>query len=278
MPAVNNFAVGSRRLARRRPHNVSRWLLRALQLGAVMGAGMLLVLSWRDGRFERVSAWLEVRALAVTAEAGFTVEDVEVTGRDRTDPKALLAAVGLQRGEPILGFSPEAARRQIEGLPWVASAAVERRLPDTVAITILERRPIALWQHNEHLSLIDADGINLGPAAMDGGPHLPLVVGGDAPAHAAEFLSLLQTFPEVARRVQASSWIGSRRWDLKLDNDVRLPEDGVADALRQLSQAEASSRLFERDVSIVDLRLSGKMIVRLAHGATAPKSKPQQGI
>jgi cell division protein FtsQ len=179
-----------------------------------------------------------------------------------------------------LAFSPRDARERIESLPWVASAAVERRLPDTVTITIVERMPIALWQHNERISLIDAQGANLGAVAIETAPDLPLVVGGDAPQHAAELLAMLAEHPAIARRVQASNWIGSRRWDLKLDNgvEVRLPETGAAEALAQLADAEASSRLLERDVSQIDLRLAGKMIVRLTHETPALKTKPQQRI
>jgi cell division protein FtsQ len=172
-------------------------------------------------------------------------------------------------------------RQRIESLPWVASAAVERRLPNYVAITLVERTPIALWQHNERISLIAADGANLGPAAVESRPDLPLVVGGDAPAHAADLLGMLAEHPDLAKRISSSSWIGSRRWDLKMDNgvEVRLPESDVANALQQLADAESETRLLERDVTAVDLRLPGKMIVRLGHQPVAAKpAKPQQGI
>ena len=53
----------------------------------------------------------------------------------------------------------------------------------------------------------------------------------------------------------------------------------IAELDAQLADAEASSRLLERDVADIDLRLSGKMIVRLAHEIPVPaKTKPQQGI
>jgi cell division protein FtsQ len=173
-------------------------------------------------------------------------------------------------------------RQRIEAMSWVASAAVERRLPDTIAITIVERKPIALWQHNDKFAMIDSKGDNLGPVPDASASALPLIVGGDAPPHASALLSTLATHPELARRVQASNWIGSRRWDLKMDNgiEVKLPEDGVAEALQQLADAEASSRILERDVAVIDLRLAGKMIVRLAHELSAPPAKPktQQGI
>lgn len=272
------------RTVRRQPRKLSgtmRWVKRGLKVGTLLIATGIVSIYWRSGQLEAALNRVGSDAIVVSAKFGFRVEQVDVIGRDQTDPKALLAAAGLKRGDPILMFSPEAARQRIEGLPWVASAAVERRLPDTVAITIIERRPIALWQHNEKISLIDSAGANLGTVAIETAPPLPLVVGGDAPSHASELLGLLAEHPDIEKRVQASSWIGSRRWDLKLDNgiEVRLPEVGVAEALRQLAEAEASSRLLERDVAAIDLRLAGKMVVRLAHEASQPvKTKPQQGI
>jgi len=281
MPAMS---AAAQRAPRRQPkRGFGRWLWAGAKLALLAGVAAATFLAWRSGRLETALDWAETHTVAATAAAGFRIEDVEVAGRVETDPNALLSAVGLKRGDPLLAFDPEGARERVEGLPWVASAAVQRFFPDTVRIVIVERRPIALWQHNERLSLIDSEGANLGPVALDRAPGLPLVVGGDAPAHAAELLHLLGQYPDLAKRVQASSWIGSRRWDLKLDNgvEVRLPENGVADALRQLVDAEAASKLFERDVAQIDLRLPGKMVVRLAHEPAADpkaKTKPQQGI
>jgi cell division protein FtsQ len=281
MPALN---APPSRTVRRQPNKHAgtiRGAKRAAKAAILLSVFGLAVVSWRSGRLAAAADQVSTRFIALSAWGGFRIEQVDVVGRDQTDPKALLAAAGLKRGDSILAFSPEAARQRIESLSWVASAAVERRLPDTVAITIVERKPIALWQHNEKITLIDSAGANLGPVAIEAAPGLPLIVGGDAAPHASALLGLLADHPEIAKRVQASNWIGSRRWDLKLDNgiEVRLPEDGVAEALQQLADAEASSRILERDVAVVDLRLAGKMIVRLAHDLPPPaKTKPQQGI
>jgi cell division protein FtsQ len=271
-----------RRPAKRRQGPLGRYLWRAVRVGGVLALCIALGSAWRSGRLDMWAAQASDDGVTLLARCGFRVEEVDVTGRVHTDRKVLLDAAGLNRGTPILGFSPEAIRKKIESLPWVETAAVERRLPRTVAITIVERTPIALWQDNKHISLIDAEGANLGPVALESARDLPMVVGGDAPSHTAALLDLLSAYPDIAKRVQASSWIGSRRWDLKMDNGVQvmLPETDVGGALRELADAEASSRLLERDVATVDLRIAGKMIVRLAHQqpAAAKPAKPQQGI
>ncbi len=282
MPALN---ASQPRAVRRQPNRHAgavKWAKRGMKLALVATIAYGALLTWRSGRLTLIAEGVSERVIALSVAGGFRIENVEVVGREQTDPKALLAAAGLKRGDPILAVSPEAVRQRIEALSWVSTAAVERRLPDTVTITIVERKPIALWQHNDKFALIDSKGDNLGPVADAASSNLPLIVGGDAPTHAWALLSALATHPDLAKHVQASSWIGSRRWDLKLDNgvEVKLPEDGVADALQQLADAETSSRILERDVAVIDLRLAGKMIVRLAHDLPAPpaKTKTQQGI
>lgn len=281
MPALN---APPPRTVRRQPNRHAgavKWAKRGAKLALVAAVAWGAFMGWRSGRLAMVAEDVSNRFIALSVAGGFRIENVEVVGREQTDPRALLKAAGLRRGDAILAVSPEVVRQRIEAMSWVASAAVERRLPDTIAITIVERKPIALWQHNDKFALIDSKGDNLGPVADASASTLPLIVGGDAPIHAAALLSALATHPDLAKRVQASSWIGSRRWDLKMDNgvEVKLPEDGVTEALQQLADAEASSRILERDVAVIDLRLAGKMIVRLAHELPAPaKTKTQQGI
>lgn len=282
MPALN---APPPRTVRRQPNRHAgavKWAKRGVKLALLAAVAWGGYAGWHSGRLGVVAEDVSARFIALSVAGGFRIENVQVIGREQTDPKALLAAAGLKRGDAILAVSPEVVRQRIEAMSWVASAAVERRLPDTVTITIVERKPIALWQHNDKFALIDSRGDNLGPVADASASALPLIVGGDAPTHASALLSMLATHPDLSKRVQASSWIGSRRWDLKLDNgiEVKLPEDGVAEALQQLADAEASSRILERDVAVIDLRLAGKMIVRLAHELPAPpaKTKTQQGI
>ena len=69
-----------------------------------------------------------------TAFAGLRVNDVVIEGRANTPEPLLRAALGVSKGDPILGFSVELARQRLETLSWVEHATVERRLPGTVVV------------------------------------------------------------------------------------------------------------------------------------------------
>src|SRR6266478_3546427 len=64
-----------------------------------------------------------------TGLLGFTVTDVTVEGRETTDRETILAALAARPGTPILAVSPKHAKQQLETLPWVRTAVIERRLP-----------------------------------------------------------------------------------------------------------------------------------------------------
>ena len=205
------------------------------------------------------------RLLDGTARLGLVVADIKVEGRETTDRDTILAALGARPGSPILAMSPSRAKEQLETLPWVRSAVVERRLPDTLYVRLVERKPLALWQHGGKLELIDREGAVIPVNRLDRFAKLPLVVGPTAASHAAELLDMLASEPDLSSRVTAAIRVGDRRWNLRIDNaiDVLLPADAPAYAWAQLARLERSSAILKRDVQTVDVRLPDRLVVRV---------------
>ena len=267
------------RVTRPRRRGLSAWLghrMRIVLIGALalvlVGGGAVLVRV--SGGPLGLFAAIGDGALSATGALGLKVREILVEGRNRVPAPTVMATLGLRRGAPILGVGVAALRTQLEAIPWVESAVVERRLPDTIYVRLTERQPLALWQHDGHFSVIDAKGVvvqdDVGEFA-----HLPIVVGDDAPAHAEALLLLLATEPDLQKRVAAAIRVGGRRWNLKLDNgiDVRLPEDDAASAWSRLAELERDHQLLSRDVVAVDLRLPDRLIVRVG-ADVAPGSAP----
>ncbi len=92
-------------------------------------------------------ATLRERIGNATASLGLRVGSIVIEGRANTPEPLLRAALGISKGDPILGFSLDAVRRNVEKLSWVDQATIERRLPDTVVVQLVERRPFAIWQN-----------------------------------------------------------------------------------------------------------------------------------
>lgn len=221
------------------------------------------------------------RALAWSARLGLRVSDIEVEGRETTDSATIMTALGASRGTPILAVSPSRAKQQLEALPWVRSAAIERRLPGTLFVRLVERHPLAVWQHDGRQELIDRHGEVVPVSDLSHFARLPTVVGADAAKHAAELIEILAREPELAARVTAAVRVDERRWNLRVDNaiDVLLPEEDAAAAWAHLAALERSDRLLQRNLRTVDMRLPDRLVLRVSGppaGDSGPPKKPHQ--
>lgn len=240
-----------------------------------MAGGALVFILWLgawfvlSGGVARSGLWIEEQSYHLTAQAGFAVTDILVEGRVYTDADVLRAIINIERGDPLFSFHPAAAKKQIEKISWVRAAQVERRLPSTIYIGLEERKPLALWQHQERVRVIDDEGVILTDNALDNFKDLPIAVGENAPDHIADLLALIEAEPLIEKRLEAVSWIGDRRWDLKLKNGikVKLPEDDIGFALRRLALAQEEDGLLDKDITVINARERDRLTVRTRPGA-----------
>ena len=223
-----------------------------------------------SGTFGRAGYAMSEKFYEVSSDHGFYVRDVLVEGRKNADPAVLLGLLNVDRGDPIFAFNPVSARDMLEKESWIRSARVERRLPGLIYVSILERDPFALWQHKGKVSLIDQQGVVITDvkAEMAKFASLPLVVGEGAAKAADSLLTLMQAEPEIMNRLEAATYVGERRWDIKLKRDifVRLPEKDMALALRRLAEAQETDGLLDKDLESVDLREESRIIVKTRPG------------
>lgn len=258
---------GAIRRDRERP-----WRRRLWRAAPLLAAFLLVVgggwWAHRSGAAARLAASVGTGIERLTQRAGLVVREVTVEGRARTDPRELAKVLESRVGAPILSVELEQVRKQLEGLPWVKSAAVRRQLPGTLHAVIEEHRPLALWREREgaRTRLIDEEGLIVPVADLRPFAGLPLLIGPGAPQAAGRLLSLLAAEPEIARRTTAASFVGGRRWNLYVDGriEVRLPAEGEAAALRRLAAENRANRLLDRAVETIDLRSETWIVIRMA--------------
>jgi len=200
----------------------------------------------------------------ISAFAGLRVRDIAFEGRANTPEPLIRAALGVNKDDPILGFSLERARERIETLSWVEHATVERRLPDTVVVNIQERRPFAIWQNDGKFVLIDRAGQIVAHQDVAHFRGLPLVVGPGAPPSAAVLIDALTARPGLQQHVVAAVRVSERRWNLRLNNgaDVMLPEGHESVALDRLMQLQQDHDLLDRPLVAIDMRLPDRLVLR----------------
>ena len=264
------------KMARRRSHPYWRWWAKpGLVLAPVCALALGAVYAHASGADHRALEAARVRLLALTASAGLAVDDVVVEGRSRIAPGAILDALGVRRGSPILAVDPAAAKARLEAMPWVRAASVTRLLPNLLRVSLVERVPMALWRRGDRLELVDRDGVVLPTARAGEFSSLIQLVGDDAPREGAALLELLATEPALAPHVTAAIRVGGRRWNLDLDDgiSVELPELNPLAAWRELARLDRTAGLLRRDIKRVDLRFGGHMVLETVPAPTPAKSR-----
>jgi cell division protein FtsQ len=227
-------------------------------------------------------------------KAGFTVSGYQIVGINRMDRNLVDAVVteelrraadeGGSAKAPQALVDVGAIRQRLLGFGWVKDARVSHRLPDTLVIDIVERTPAALWQSEGRLALIDHEGAVLDRVAVDKMPDLPLLIGAGANRREPQLGRLMAAVPTLKPQLASANWGGGRRWDLNFQSGetVSLPEgeDAARAALTKFVRLDKQSGLLGRGILRFDLRVPGKMIVRLPRApgeAIAPPPPPQEG-
>ena len=93
----------------------------------------------------------------VMASEKLKVARVDVRGERFLSEGEVRGLLGPAVGENILGLDIESLKGRLLSSPWVADATVRRALPDTLAVEIHERVPLALAEA-DRLYLMDGQG------------------------------------------------------------------------------------------------------------------------
>lgn len=210
---------------------------------------------------------------SLAAKAGFQVQRVEISGMERVDQLKVYELVLAEKDRAMPLVDIDTVRADLLEYGWIKEARVSRRLPDTLAVEIIERKPAAVWQRNGKYSLIDAEGFVLQNIEAGAASDLPVLNGADANRHAVALNTLLDRATALKAQISGASWIGNRRWDLrfKTGETLALPEGekAAAEALLNFARMDGIHRLLGRDLIHFDLRDPERAYFR-----KAPKAEP----
>lgn len=103
----------------------------------------------------------------------FWVRDVQVLGCSRLSPEEVIDASGVDPGSNIFKIPLGDVAERVAAIPWVKTATSMRRLPSTIEISIVERRPVAITPHHDSFVVLDEQGWAIELRDKPGG--LPLV-------------------------------------------------------------------------------------------------------
>ena len=240
-PAVYRFAARS---------------LAVLFLGAAIVRGVVM-----GGHLEYAgSPWQKLPG-ELAGMFGLAAIDIELAGLAHHDPQEVLGYIGVKPGAPLIGFDANKARTRLQELDWVETATVVRSFPNKLQITITEREPFVVWQHDAELYVVDQSGKPMSGIPVASGNLLLHVVGLGANTQAANLVNQMEATPALFLKLKAAVRVGNRRWDLYMNNGliISLPENHADVALKLAEAAYLSGALSALPLARLDYRVSGEV-------------------
>ena len=149
---------------------------------------------------------------------------------------------------------------------WVENVEIERILPNTIKIKIIEKKAIAIWQTKFGNSLITKKGeIIFEKKINDFKNKLPIIIGNEANKNAFFILDILKQNPKLYSKIWSISYISKRRWDVHFKEGltILLPKNDIAKAWKQIQNLHKKSGILEIGLIEIDIRNKNQILGKI---------------
>lgn len=236
---------------------------RAVTVAALV---VVTILGWTAASVSGFNSWAGDEIAAAVGRAGFEVKRVEVVGANRIDRLHVYDIVLRERNRSMAAVDLSEVREGLLAYGWVGDARISRRLPDTLVVELVERAPVAVWQHRGRLALIDDRGEVLENVEPEAAAGLPVIVGARANRRMGDLTELIEAAPALRPQITGATWVGNRRWDVRFQTGevLALPEgaEAAGEAFANFARMDGVNRLLGRGIVRFDMRNRDRMVMR----------------
>jgi cell division protein FtsQ len=145
-------------------------------------------------------------------------DQIEVTGNRYVGTAVVTDKFAADLGRSVLRVPLEERRAELEAIPWIAQATVQRALPNRLRVELTERTPVAFLRADNQLSLVDENGAIL-DRPLEGDFHFPVATGFD------------ETMPQADREKRMHLYVEFMR-------DIDLSHPGSSDQVSEVNLAD----------------------------------------
>lgn len=218
------------------------------------------------------------------SDARFAVKHIEIAGAAHTPRAAIEAITSRYTGLNLFKIDIALVQNDLGSLPWIQRIAIEKKLPDTLRINIVERTPVAIVRGGDGwLQYVDGNGAVLTEVSPSiGDDDLPLIAEASGSeltrsvrfvrdlkiADAALYSRLAEVRPIAPR--------GFAVFDRELNTTVYLNGDDAPSKWRGLYAVTQGEQLGKSSIEYADLRFADRIVIKpktaiLAASSAAPR-------
>jgi cell division protein FtsQ len=199
----------------------------------------------------------------------FVVKRVEIAGLDRLSQKDLEPLIGVGPSVKLFEVDLGSLKERLLAHPWIKAVQIRKSYPDTLAVRVIERNPVAVVEEGSRRILVDETGSALEVVESFSPPDRPVIQGVDLdairsgdPGQQSAFRSAMTILSvvEKADRIR----IG-RSNEVTVERDgyrIRFGEEDWIEKWKQFVSVQSDIEKRKKPAQEVDLRFSGQVIVR----------------
>jgi cell division septal protein FtsQ len=260
-PERTELPAGLRRRRFTAPHrqrSLSLRLLRQFLIALVAVAVPVAVVGW------------------VLTSPQFQLRTIELSGTERVPRQWIDARIAPLRGRHLLRLALADLESELAGHPWIAGVAMRKRLPDSLAVRVVERRPAALLRRADGLYYVDEAGRLIERFDPGAGPVDLLLVRatkadeewiGAALGAAREFVRLEPAWGRELSEVEVLGEGDLRFHTAALPFALLLGVGSVEAGLRRVRRYLPEMQEHLPPATTMDLRFSGRIVAMPAPAA-----------
>ena len=197
----------------------------------------------------------------------YEFDHINITGNSRVSKEQIIEVVNsakrnfLKKGEgdyqPLIQNIIDEMKAK---LPWINQVVISRSMPNILNISVTEYEPFAIWQNEGKKYIIDKDGNTVPYEDSQEFDRMIILSGQGANLHARSLFNIFAVSSDVSIDVYSATWVGNRRWDIRLDNGllIKLPEINISDAWNSLVKIYKMPGSIA-GLKMIDLRIKDKI-------------------
>lgn len=169
----------------------------------------------------------------------FPLDDIQITGLDKVTLEEVHDILKIYTDQNMLFINLEELRGKVKTIPRIRDVKVQRILPSTLKLDIIEDSPEAVFIDDKKKAfLMSRTGKILEEASLEDLQQYLNVSGKNSPVQFPQFADILIGFPNITKELSKIDLANGRRWNLylKAGGQIKLPENNYEQALDLISK------------------------------------------
>ena len=197
---------------------------------------------------------------------GFHLQNIYITGNNNLQKVDILNIINDKKYKTIFDVNLFEIHNNLLLNEWIETVKIERTLPSSIKIQIIEKNPVAIWQTKLGNKLITEDGSIISNANVTTFKNrLPIIIGEGANKNAFLILQILRKNPDLYNNVWSISYINKRRWNVHLKQGliVLLPRKKIHAAWTKIDFLQRKYKILDIGLTEIDIRNQDQIFAKI---------------